>query len=114
MVGAMLAELLIGIGHDVCRIATTESEAIPAVARVSPDLMIVDADLRQGSGTAAMEVVQLRCAMPHFFMTGGSRIIMPVNAIVLRKPSGMADLIAALDSVKWQFALPLQGFTPHA
>lgn len=110
MVGAMLAELLIGIGRDICRVATTESEAIVAAARESPDLMIVDAHLRQGSGTAAMEEVQLRCAMPHIFMTGGSRIIMPVNAIVLRKPSGMADLIAALDSVERQFALPLQGF----
>ncbi len=106
VVGALLAELLIGIGHDVCRIATTESEAIAAAAQDSPELMIVDAYLRQGSGIAAMETILRRGPMPHVFMTGNSRFTMPANALVLRKPFGFPDLIAALNSVAGYCAAP--------
>jgi CheY-like chemotaxis protein len=99
VVGLLLAELLVGIGHDVCRIATTENEAILAATRERPDLMLVDAQLRQGSGIAAMKAILRRGPMPHVFMTGNSRLTMPANALVLRKPFGLTDLIAVLDGV---------------
>lgn len=106
VVGALLAELLIGIGHDVCRIATTETEATAAAAQDAPDLMIVDVHLREGSGMAAMDTILRRGNMPHILMTGGSRLTTPTNALVLRKPFGITDLLTVLAGVAGQCAVP--------
>lgn len=106
VVGSLLAELLVGIGHDVCRIATTENEAVAAAAQEFPDLMIVDAHLRQGSGMAAMETILRSGPMPHIFMTGNSRLTMPSSALVLRKPFSVTDLIAAVNSAAGYCAVP--------
>ena len=103
MISVLLAELLREFGHEVCGTATTETEAVAAAMSHAPDLMIVDVHLRAGSGIAAMETILLHCAVPHIFMTGGSRQCIPVTATVLYKPFGKTYLIAALGSVFRQF-----------
>ncbi len=103
-ISALLAELLVALGHEVCAIATTEVEAIAAAARYGPDLMIVDAHLHAGSGLSAMDTILRLTAMPHFFITGGARRIFPAGATVLLKPFSKASLMAALDSVTGQSA----------
>ena len=50
MIGMLLAEMLEAMGHDPCAIEATEADAVTAVARYRPDLMIVDAWLGDGSG----------------------------------------------------------------
>src|ERR1039458_702062 len=54
LLGVYLAELLIGMGHEICAIEATEADAVSAAAQRGPDLMIVDARLRDGSGISAV------------------------------------------------------------
>lgn len=103
-VSALIAEVLAGLGYDVCGTAGTELDAIKAAARLSPDLMIVDVGLPLGDGVSAMDAILRSTAMPHIFMTGGSRRALPSDATVLSKPFGKAGLTAAFDSVVWQVA----------
>jgi DNA-binding response OmpR family regulator len=103
-ISALIVELLADMGHDVCSIGTTEREAVVAAERLSPDLMIVDVVLRVGGGVSAMATILRRTAMPHIFMTGGSRRGIPDNAEVLQKPFGTLGLTAALDSIASQIA----------
>ncbi len=97
VISALVVELLAELGHDVCGTARTEREAIDSAERYAPDLMIVDAYLKVGSGVSAMDVILQRTAMPHIFMTGGSRKIIPSQATVLHKPFDTTDLTAALE-----------------
>jgi DNA-binding response OmpR family regulator len=55
IIGMLLAEVLAGMGHDVCAIEATESDAATAAVRCRPDLMIVDVQLGDGSGVSAVE-----------------------------------------------------------
>lgn len=103
-ISTLIVELLAGMGHEVCFTATTEREAVAAAERLSPDLMIVDVVLRGGGGVSAMATILRRTAMPHIFMTGGSRQNIPDNAAVLQKPFGTLGLTAALDSIAPQIA----------
>jgi two-component system, response regulator PdtaR len=63
LIAMLLAELLAGMGHDVCASAATEAEAVIAATRYGPDLMIVDAGLGRGSGVSAVEEI-LRAGPP--------------------------------------------------
>ena len=49
-----LAELLTGMGHEVCAIARSEAEAVAMAASHQPDLMIMDGTLDGGDGVSAM------------------------------------------------------------
>lgn len=113
VISALVADVLAELGHDVCGVARTELETIDAAMRQAPDLMIVDAYLKVGTGVSAMAEIIRRVAMPHIFMTGGSRQIIPPQAIVLYKPFGKAALTAALDRAAGQIAL-LTGDPAHA
>ncbi len=104
VISALVADILGELGHDVCGTARTELEAIDAAARHVPDLMIVDAYLETGSGVSAMNAILRRIAMPHIFMTGGSRQIIPPQATVLYKPFSAAGLAAALERIAGQLA----------
>ena len=98
-IGSLIVEIVASMGHEVCTVATTELEAVTAAERLSPDLMIVDVRLRAGGGVAAMETILRRTAMPHIFMTGGSRQDVPDNAVLLQKPFGSTELTAALATI---------------
>ncbi|MBB6251105.1 response regulator [Nitrospirillum iridis] len=47
LVGRFLAELLTGMGHDVCALEHTGAGAVAAATMHRPDLMIVDARLAE-------------------------------------------------------------------
>jgi len=70
MVALALAELLETQGHDVLAIATTESEAVAAALDLKPEMMIVDAQLREGSGLGAVDRIQRATRIPHVFVSG--------------------------------------------
>ena len=59
-----------------------------------------------------MSTIHRRTAMPHIFMTGGSRHTIPKDSIVLHKPFGTAELTKALDCVVWQIAPAAPGPAP--
>ena len=94
IIGTLLAEMLTGMGHDVCGIEATEADAVSAAARCKPDLMIVDVSLGEGSGVAAIDAIHLAGPVPHVFVSGdmtAARALRP-GSIFIRKPYREADL----------------------
>jgi hypothetical protein len=83
-----------GMGDDVCAIESTETGAIAAAVRCKPELLIVDASLREGSGVSAVEEILRAGVVPHLFISGETtsvRARMP-GAVVLQKPCRDSDL----------------------
>ncbi len=89
-----LADLLIGMGHDVRAIARTEAEALTAAAKFQPDLMIVDGNLEDGSGVSAMREILANRFVPHFYVTGDPLQVrgLESDAIVVAKPFNLRVL----------------------
>lgn len=98
LIGVLLAEALKEMGYDVCAIEATEADAVAAEARHKPDLMIVDARLREGDGVAAVEEILRTGFVPHVFVSGDTSMIRATRpgAIMLRKPFRDADLALAI------------------
>ena len=99
LIGLLLAELLAGMGHDVCATAATEAEAVNAAARHRPDLMIVDARLGGGSGVSAVEEILRAGPVAHLFISGDAEKVQTrqPDAVVVRKPFRKAELARAID-----------------
>ncbi len=97
VIGALLAETLQGLGHDVCAVAATEGDAVSASARFRPDLLIVDVSLAHGSGVSAMATILRAGHVAHFFISGHRPPASLAGATVLQKPFRAADLIQAVE-----------------
>jgi DNA-binding response OmpR family regulator len=99
MIAMLLADVLAGLGHDVCAIVETEAETVAAAALCLPDLMIVDVNLYEGSGISAVAEIARARFVPHFFLTGDLYQIRGVEpgAIVVQKPVLAHELIAAIE-----------------
>lgn len=108
LIAMLLAEVLKGMGHDVCATAATETEAVIAAARHRPDLMIVDAGLGRGSGVAAVEEILRAGPIAHLFLSGDAGRVQTLkpDAVVVRKPFRQAELARAIDAAL-AFAPPL-------
>lgn len=106
-----LADLLIGMGHDVRAIAATESEAVGAAARHDPDFMIVDANLAEGSGVSAMRQILARRFIPHLYVTGDPLALLHVlaDAIIVTKPFKLRDLAAGIARARCVYGGSTQG-----
>jgi DNA-binding response OmpR family regulator len=89
-----LADLLIGMGHDVRAIAQTETEAVAAAIRCEPNFMIVDGILSGGSGVLAMRQILSQGFMAHLYVTGDPlRLLqLALDAVVVAKPFNMQAL----------------------
>jgi len=100
LIAMLLAELLAGMGHDVCATAATKAEAVSAASRYGPDLMIVDAGLGRGSGVSAVEEILRTGPVAHVFVSGDTDSIQRrrSDAIVVRKPFREAELARAIDA----------------
>lgn len=101
LLGMVLGEVLEGMGHEVCAIATNEADAVAAAIRCSPDLMIVDVRLGDGSGISAVDKIHLKGAIPHLFVTGDLldvKFLRP-GAEVIQKPFRDSDLERAIERV---------------
>lgn len=94
IIGTLLAEMLAGMGHDVCAIEATEADAVSAAARCKPDLMIVDVRLGDGSGISAIETIHRTGPVPHVFVSADVsryRGLRP-DSIFMQKPYRESDL----------------------
>lgn len=93
-VAALIAETLESMGHEVCAITFTETDAVAAAAHYRPNLLIVDVNLDGGSGPAAVERILLNGPVPYIFMSGDPLMGMPLAlpSITLRKPFQDHDL----------------------
>jgi len=99
LIGIYLAEMLIAMGYDICAIEATEADAVMAAAQHNPDLMIVDARLREGSGISAVEQILRTRLIPHVFFSGDVRSVQEARpgAVVLRKPFRESELVLAIE-----------------
>ncbi len=97
-IAMLLAEVLEGMGHDVCAIEATEAGAVIAAVGCRPDLMIVDAWLRRGSGVAAVEAILQTGFVPHVFVSADiSRVrALRPDAVMIQKPYRESDLASAI------------------
>jgi CheY-like chemotaxis protein len=98
VVAAVLAELLEMQGHSVCAIAATEADAVAAEFQFSPEMMIVDIQLRKGSGLGAVDRIQGRRHVAHVFVCGDASRIRALRpgATVIQKPYFEHDLTCAI------------------
>ncbi len=99
IIGMLLSEVLVGMGHSVIGVVGTESAAITLAAEYKPDLLIVDAGLTSGNGISAVDAIIANRFVPHLFTTGNVlkvRLVKP-DAIILEKPFHEAELIEAID-----------------
>jgi DNA-binding response OmpR family regulator len=98
MIGMVLAEMLEDMGHEVCAIEATEADAVIAAVRCRPDLMIVDAQLGDGSGVSAVEKIGRTGSIPHLFVSGDISSVKALRpgAVALQKPFHEADLARAI------------------
>jgi DNA-binding response OmpR family regulator len=98
MIGLLLADVLDGMGHSSWIVAT-EAETVAAANDYRPDLMIVDAQLGEGSGIAAVRHITEGGAVPHLFVSGNAAhvLILQPSALVLQKPFREADLEHAIE-----------------
>jgi CheY-like chemotaxis protein len=108
VIACLLAELIEAIGHEVCGVESGETGAVAAARRLAPDLMIVDAQLNQGSGIAAVEQIARDGPVPHIFVSGDAsavRLLKP-QATVLQKPYFELDLLIAINAALGSGAEP--------
>jgi len=99
LIGMLMSDMLAGLGHAVCAVEGSEAGAVAAAARFQPDLMIVDAHLRHGSGVSAVETILRSRFIPHVFVTGdklGTQRL-KTEAIVIEKPFREHDLVRAIE-----------------
>jgi CheY-like chemotaxis protein len=96
MIGAVLAEMLAGLGYEIGPIQRTEEGAVAAAALRRPDLMIVDLRLAEGTGVTAVERITRAGPIPHVFMSGIGPFAAINSEVLLTKPFREADLIRAI------------------
>ncbi len=109
IIAMLLGEVLSALGHNICATVVTEDEAVAAALAHVPDLIIIDAGLREGSGIAAMTTINAEHFTPHLFITGNAarvRALQP-KAVVLEKPFHEAALVAAIERAMCLPTLPL-------
>jgi DNA-binding response OmpR family regulator len=99
MIAMFLSDLLEVIGHEVCVLADTEATTVAGALLHRPDLMIVDEGLRDGSGIAAVQAIEMTFRVPYIFATGDCYRVLRAEpgAIILQKPFNAPALIRAIE-----------------
>lgn len=99
LIAMLLTELVEHLGCSVCDVATTEADAVAMATACQPDLIIVDAGLREGSGIAAMNTILEQRFVPHLYVTGDKHLVRSLaqHAIVLEKPFFARELSKGIE-----------------
>jgi len=99
LIGELLGEMLVDMGHQVCAVETSQTGTVAAARRFLPDLLIVDLRLRPGSGVAAIDQIMQNGFIPHILVSGNIarlRELRP-DAVLLQKPYTQAALASAIE-----------------
>ncbi len=99
VIAMLLGEVLTGLGHNICASVATADEAVAAAREHHPDLIIIDAGLRDSSGVDAMAAILAVGMVPHIFMSGDKAAVLAQRpgALVMEKPFDEDALVAAID-----------------
>jgi CheY-like chemotaxis protein len=98
LIAMLLVETLAEIGHGVCGVEATENGAVVAALRCRPDLIIVDAQLREGNGVSAVDQILGIGFVPHLFISGDIKKVLArrPNAVAIAKPFREPELMQAI------------------
>ncbi len=98
IIGLLLGDLLTDMGHEVCAIATTASEAVAASLKYRPGLMIVDVNLGADSGIAAADAIRAVARIPCIFVSGDEAVLATLASRdeVMPKPYQQRDVERAI------------------
>lgn len=98
LIAMLLVETLAEMGHGVCGVETTERGAVTAALRCHPDLIIVDAQLREGNGVSAIDEILSTVFVPHLFISGNIKTVLArrPSAVAMTKPFREAELDQAI------------------
>lgn len=98
MIAEFLADVLTGLGHEVCGVADAEDEAVLLAMDTRPDLIILDAALRAGSGLTALERISETGPVAHIVMSGDRATLATLPPhVTLAKPFSERDLVCAIE-----------------
>lgn len=101
LLAEMLQEELSDAGHDVIGPAATAAEALQIAAETTPDLALVDINLRDGSrGTAVAETLHASRNVPSLYMTSAAAEARenPNGALgVVTKPYLIPTVLASIE-----------------
>ena len=94
----LLTFMLEEMGMEVCGSEATESGAISAAASCHPELMIVDINLRVGTGTGAVNEILSHGHVPHIFVSADLSQLKASHpgAIMLSKPYVYVQMVDAI------------------
>jgi two-component system, response regulator PdtaR len=98
LIAMLLVDTLAEMGHGVCGVETTEAGAVAAALRCRPDLIIVDAQLRQGNGVSAIDEILSTRFVAHLFVSGDIKAILSKRpgVVAIEKPFREAELDRAI------------------
>jgi DNA-binding response OmpR family regulator len=105
VIGILLVDILLAMGHEVCGLETTAASAVAAAAGCNPTLMLVDVQLGCSSGIAAVAEICRTRTIPYMYMTGALLPVGRPDDIVLYKPFEEAELAEAIERVSLRSAL---------
>jgi hypothetical protein len=69
--------------------------------------MIVDAELREGNGFAAIKSILISGPMPHVFISGTATGISGLDSPIIQKPFGEKELVRAIEQVTQRNSAPV-------
>ena len=98
LIAMLLVETLAEMGHGVCAVEATEAGAVKAALRCRPDLIIVDAQLGDGSGVSAVDEILRTGFVPHLFISGDIKKVLArrPGAVAIAKPFHESELVQAI------------------
>jgi two-component system, response regulator PdtaR len=98
LIAMLLVETLAEMGHGVCGVEATESGAVTAALRGRPDLIIADAQLREGNGISAVGEILRSGFVPHLFISGDTKEVLArrPDAVAIAKPFREPELVQAI------------------
>jgi CheY-like chemotaxis protein len=96
IIGMLLVDMLESMGHAVCALINTPSDAVAAAAKYDPDLLLFDIRLANFSGIDAVRQICSTSPIAHIYMSGDLFPPGLPDDVVLHKPFVEADLARAI------------------
>lgn len=97
-IGALLSEILEGIGHQICAAEASAANALAAAREWRPDLIFVDVGTNDAIGVAAVAEILREDFVPYVFVAGDAlnALAFGANAILIQKPFRERDIADAI------------------
>ncbi len=101
LIGALLTEILDGMGHRICAIEARPAKALEAAREWRPDLVFIDVGTNDPAGLAAVADILHTDFVPHVLVAGDvlNALAFGGKAVLIRKPFRERDIAEAMRAV---------------